>query len=321
MNELPLVSVVCLCYNHEKFLEEAILSVVNQEYPNKEIIVIDDFSTDRSVMVIEKLLLQYPEIIFIRNHSNLGNCTAFNSGFERSTGAFIIDFATDDVMMPGKLTRQVEKFLSLPEQYGVVYSEAEVISEDGHFLGYHHKGTSRQDFHPEGDIFRFVVQKYFICPPSMMFRRKVLEASGGYDSSLAYEDFNFWIVSARDFYYAFIEEPLVKRRVVKKSFSLAFYTRNNTRLFNTTLVVLYKAYALCRTPDEFSMLILRTRFEMRHAVLMEEFSLAEGYRNLLVKLNAYDGMSRLFYFLARKKIRLFWMYEVLLKYKGVYEVR
>ncbi len=322
MSNAPLVSILCLCYNHQKFLEEALLSVIQQDYPNKEIIVIDDFSTDESVVEIEKLLKKYPELVFIRNSSNMGNCASFNQGFALSKGSYIIDFATDDVMLAGKITKQVEKFLLLPENYGVVYSDAEVISEDGTFLSYHHKGTSKEFYHPEGDVFKFVLGKYFICPPSIMMRRSVLEFTGGYDATLAYEDFNFWVVSSRDFFYAYIPEPLVKRRVVKKSFSQAFYTRNNTHLFGTTLHVLGKAYRLCRDLEERKILSGRVKFEMRHAMLMEEFSLAPGYKELLGKLNSFKGLEiHLLYFIAKYKIRLFWIYKILLSIKGVYSIR
>lgn len=321
MNETPLVSIICLCYNHEKFLAEALLSVIRQDYPNKEILVVDDRSTDHSAAEIEKIVAQYPEINFVRNTVNMGNCASFNAAFARSKGTYIIDFATDDVMMPGSITKQVQTFQSLPGTYGVVYSDAEVISEEGNFLGYHHKGTKRESFHPEGDIFKFVLQRYFICPPTMIMRRSVLERSGGYDASLAYEDFNFWVVSSRDFYYAFIPEALVKRRVVKKSFSLSFYTRNNTRLFQTTLLVLNKAYELCRNEEEKKKLAQRVRFEMRHATFMEEFSLASGYRSLLEKLNAFTGTVRVFYFISKTKIRLFWLYKIFLRMKGVYSLR
>jgi glycosyltransferase involved in cell wall biosynthesis len=321
MTELPLVSILCLCYNHEKFLEEALRSVIHQDYPNKEIIIIDDFSTDRSVQKITQIIASYPEINFIRNATNQGNCTSFNEAFKIATGDFIIDFATDDVLLPGAISRQVEKFLSLSEIYGVVYSDAEVISEEGTFLGYHHKGTSRERFHPEGDVFKYVLQRYFICPPTMMIRRSVLEQTGGYDSTLAYEDFNFWVESSRAFYYGFISDALVKRRVVRKSFSLAFYTRHNTRLFQTTLHVLNKAYSLCRTAEEFSVLANRVKFEMRHATFMEEFSLANEYRKLLDKLYAYRGIVKIFYFISKNKIRLFWLYKILLHWKGVYHLR
>ncbi len=321
MNGLPLVSIICLCYNHEKFLEEALLSVLQQDYPNKEIIVVDDFSSDGSVEKIKKMVQQYPEIIFIPNPNNLGNCSSFNQAFEKSKGTYIIDFATDDVMLKGKIKKQVEKFLSLSEKYGVVYSDAENITETGMHLSYHHKGTKRAQFHPEGDVFKDLLRKYFICPPTMMIKRTVLEKSGGYNIALAYEDFYFWVTSARDFYYAFMPDVLMKRRVVENSLSMSFFTKSNNKVFQSTLAVLTTAYNLCKSEEELQALSQRLRFEMKHAFFMEVFSVMEGYKELLIKVNAYDKISRFIYFLSGKNIRLFWLYKFVIKYKGFYSIR
>ncbi|HWZ23069.1 MAG TPA: glycosyltransferase [Cytophagaceae bacterium] len=321
MNEYPLVSIICLCYNHEKFLEEALLSAINQEYPNKEIIIVDDFSTDSSVLIIEKLVAQYPEIMFISNEHNMGNCQSFNKAFEKSRGTYLIDFSTDDVMLPDKIKKQVDKFLTLPEKYGVVYSDAEIIDEKGAFLAYHHKYTKRALAHPEGDIFIDILRKYFICPPTMMMKRTVLEKSGGYNFEYAYEDFDFWVISARDFYYGFIPDVLMKRRIVSNSLSLSFFTLNNSKTFQTTQSVLADASLLCRNEKEIAALAYRVKFEMKHAFLMEEFSTAKEYKKVLVKINSYDKISSLVYFLSDKKIRLFWLYKYVLKYKGFYSLR
>lgn len=321
MTPKPLVSILCLCYNHEEFLEEALLSVISQDYPNKEIIVVDDFSTDHSVARIEKIIAAHPEICFIRNSLNKGNCISFNEAFKLSKGEFIIDFATDDVLLPGAISHQVEKFLSLPPNYGVVYSDAEVISEKGLFLGYHHKGTHRENFHPEGNIFKEILQRYFICPPTMMIRRAVLQKTGGYDSTLAYEDFNFWVESSREYFYAFIPEVLVKRRVVGNSLSLSFYSRKNPAVFKTTLDVLQKGFRLCNTSEEKQNCVNRIRFELRHAVMMEISEVPNEYKELLIKAGKYDWMSRIYLFISKYRIPVFWLYKILLNYKGVFDKR
>ena len=64
MQNTPLVSVICLCYNHEKFVVESLNSVLNQSYSNIELLIADDCSTDNSVLVIEDWLKNHPNIIF-----------------------------------------------------------------------------------------------------------------------------------------------------------------------------------------------------------------------------------------------------------------
>ena len=108
----PLVSVVCLCYNHARFVEEAIQSVLNQRYPNVQLIVIDDHSTDKSIEAIDKFISGNKAVEFIPLPSNLGNCRAFNIGLEKAKGDFIIDLAGDDVLMPDRIEMGVRNLES-----------------------------------------------------------------------------------------------------------------------------------------------------------------------------------------------------------------
>ena len=99
----PLVSVVCLCYNHERFVGEAVRSVLNQTHPSIQLIVVDDHSTDGSQLIIEKLLTGHPSVEFISLGKNIGNCRAFNKGLEKVAGEFVIDLSADDVLMPARV--------------------------------------------------------------------------------------------------------------------------------------------------------------------------------------------------------------------------
>ena len=112
----PLVSVVCVCYNHERFVREAIESVRIQNYSNIQLIVVDDHSTDNSVDIIQKALLDFPSAQFIAQESNQGNCRAFNRGFEKALGEFIIDLSADDVLYPERITKGVLLFQTLGEE-------------------------------------------------------------------------------------------------------------------------------------------------------------------------------------------------------------
>ena len=94
--EMPVVSVICLCYNHKRFVEEAIQSVLDQTYSNVELIVVDDSSTDGSQAVIESLMANNPAVKFIPLSSNQGNCRAFNLGWKYASGKYIIDLSADD---------------------------------------------------------------------------------------------------------------------------------------------------------------------------------------------------------------------------------
>src|SRR5258705_6164145 len=110
MMELPLVSVICLCYNHARFVSEAIGSVQRQTYSRIQLVVVDDASADKSAQVIRESIRNCPEIIFLSLPQNLGNCRAFNKGLAVSTGSFIIDLAADDVLMPYRVQAGLNAF-------------------------------------------------------------------------------------------------------------------------------------------------------------------------------------------------------------------
>src|SRR6188768_2547720 len=127
----PLVSIICLSYNHERFVQEAIGSVLQQTYPNIELIVVDDGSTDNSADAISNLLSKYPSVSFLRLEKNMGYCKAFNQGLARATGDFIIDLAGDDILLPERVAEGVKAFQAVGDEYGLNFTDAELINEEG----------------------------------------------------------------------------------------------------------------------------------------------------------------------------------------------
>ncbi|HTE30447.1 MAG TPA: glycosyltransferase family A protein, partial [Chryseolinea sp.] len=125
----PLVSVICLCYNHERFVREAIESVVLQTYTPVQIIVADDASVDNSQHVIKELKERYPFLELLLLQHNLGNCKAFNKAYGLVKGKFVIDFSTDDVMLHDRIEKQVAYLENAGDQTGVVFTDASYITE------------------------------------------------------------------------------------------------------------------------------------------------------------------------------------------------
>ena len=285
MDHSPLVSVICLCYNHEKYVEESIRSVLDQSYKNIEIIVVDDASTDNSKLVIRKILKDHSVIRFIDLDQNLGTCRAFNHGFKASQGAFIIDLATDDLLMPNRVEEGIRAFGNGGGDYGVHFSDAVIIDEEGGRLKkhYHHDEEGKLKVPvPEGDVYCELLHRYFILSPTMMIRRQVLEEMGGYDESLAYEDFDFWVRSSRNYKYCFTDQALMKKRILKGSLSSKQYRFRSLQM-ESTYKVCKKAYQLNRDRHERRALQKRIRYELKWALATLQFALALKYLRLLVK--------------------------------------
>lgn len=281
MNQ-PLVSVVCLCYNQASFVKEALESVWTQTYSAVELIVVDDGSTDGSAAVIRQLLSGRPEIQFLDIRENTGNCQAFNRALAISKGKYIIDLAADDVLLPERVAVGVKALEEAGETYGVHFTDALYINSQGRFLRQHYrrdKGGGLNEKVPQGWVYAELLQRYFICTPSMMMRRSVLEALGGYDESLAYEDFDFWVRSARDWQYCFTDQLLVKKRIVPHSWSARQYEIKSRQL-ETTLRVCRKAKQLNRSKTEDRALDRRLAYEIRQAIRYKQFDIAQEMLSL-----------------------------------------
>ncbi|MBS1978189.1 MAG: glycosyltransferase [Bacteroidetes bacterium] len=274
----PLVSVICLCYRHAGFITEAVESVIRQTYKNVELIVVDDMSPDRSREVLAGLQHKYPAMKVVLPPTNLGNCKAFNLGWSKSSGDFVIDLAGDDVLMPNRIAEGVMALQSSPANTGVQFTDAYIIDASGAVLGRHSDRYPHAAI-PQGDVYEQLISSYFICSPTMMIRREVLVTLGGYDEKLAYEDFDFWIRSARTYQFCYSPEPLVMKRIVKGSMGEQQHRRGSSQLWST-LEVCKKILHLNRIPSENKALRDRIIYEAQRAVRVGEFSLAWQYAML-----------------------------------------
>ncbi|HEU5289677.1 MAG TPA: glycosyltransferase [Cyclobacteriaceae bacterium] len=282
MTTTPLVSVICLCYNHERFVRDAINSVINQTYAAVELIVIDDASTDGSRAIIESVVTKNPLIQFIPLRENVGNCKAFNIALKKTRGDFIIDLAADDILLPIRIQAGVDLLTKLNDSYGVTISDAEYISEEGKHLNFHSQKFPHQTI-PQGDIYKDVIQRFFISAPTVMFRRSVIESLGGYDEELAYEDFDFWVRSSRSFKYCYSDQVLVKKRLVQRSKSHMQYRFGSSQM-RSTFLVCQKILYINKDQDEMQALKQRVYYELRQAMLTFNFKLVIDYLFLLKKI-------------------------------------
>lgn len=129
-NIYPLVSVMLPVYNQKDYIEEAIDSILIQEYPKIQIVVGDDGSSDGTVEILKEYERKYPEkIVLIKNETNLGITRNCNKILSHCKGEFIALFAGDDVWLPGKLKKQIELFQAKPEMV-LCYTMGEVFDSE-----------------------------------------------------------------------------------------------------------------------------------------------------------------------------------------------
>lgn len=195
---LPLVTVIIASYNHQQYIEQTIKSVLNQTYPNIELLVIDDGSSDQSVELLQKLQQHYKFDLKIQNNQGLSK--TLNEAIARAKGTFIVPFGSDDIMLPERITTQVNYIKDKPE-VGICASNMDIINSEGNLYPekeqkHRHTPFRRLDF---DDC--FLERKPGAMAATLMFRKEALEKVGGFDPNIRLEDVYIMLAITNAGYY------------------------------------------------------------------------------------------------------------------------
>lgn len=300
----PLVTIILTAYNQEKYIGETLQSIAGQSYRNIQLIIVDNASTDGTVGEIEKYKKALNPFLTISHTENLGLCKAFNRALAVANGKYIIDLSGDDLLLPERVSRQVEQLEMLGDSYGVVFSNARHIDETGGFIGYHYpidaNGKALRPI-PCGDVYGQILERYFICTPTMMMRRSVLEELNGYDESLVFEDFDFWVRSSVMCKYFYQDEILTSKRRTPMSLSTLVFKKNSGML-ESCYTVCCKALKLNRNQNEFDLLASRIRTFIRKCWYAEEFELGFRFSTLLRKIDKPGWKTEMILFLCQIRV-------------------
>lgn len=168
MPDLPLVSIVTPSYNQARFLEATLRSVLEQDYPNMEYLVVDGASSDGSVEIIHRYA---DRLAWWVSEKDSGQSEAINKGLRRARGEFVGWLNSDDIYLPGAVSAAVKIFQSHP-QAGLVYGDAQAIDADGKPFN-----LMRARQYTLADLMAFNI----ICQPAAFMRRSVLDEAGYLD--------------------------------------------------------------------------------------------------------------------------------------------
>jgi hypothetical protein len=184
---MPRVTVLMCSYQSERFIDEAIASVVSQDFQDWELVVVDDGSTDSTPLILRRWAEREPRIVLLMNSVNRGNPHASNRGLAAARGEYVARLDADDLFLPGRLRSQVELLDRHPE---VVLASCayEIIDAEGRLKG-------RVERAAPSVVTQYLLHfsNYIGGNSQVMFRSDAARAAGGYvDGSDLSQDYDLW---------------------------------------------------------------------------------------------------------------------------------
>ncbi|MEW6696505.1 MAG: glycosyltransferase family 2 protein [Bacillota bacterium] len=229
--QYPLVSVVVPSYNQGKFIKDTIESILNQDYPNIELIVMDGASTDNTV----EILKSYGDKFYWQSKKDKGQSDAINQGWKISKGSILAWLNSDDTYLPGALSKVVNYFKNNPHIH-VVYGEGYHTFEDG---------TIMERYPTESFNAERLKETCFICQPTVFMRKEALLKVDFVNEKLNYcMDYDLWLRLAKDFQFGYIGDYLATSRLYADNKTLG----QKERVHAEIIEMLYKNLSLVPAP-------------------------------------------------------------------------
>lgn len=226
----PLVTVIIPAYNHEKYIEECLESVINQTYPNLEIIVINDGSKDNTDSIIRRFVALKSRNITYLSKENEGLCKTLNIGLEMTHGKYVSFIASDDAWLPSRIEEGV-LFLESNRNIGMVFSDA-------FFTNFNEKSALKySEYKPKikklfknsiqnSNIYEAMLVENIVLALTVLIRKECIDNVGIFDESLEFEDYDMWLRVTSKYPIAYIDKPL------------AFYRIHDSNISNSSKIML-----------------------------------------------------------------------------------
>lgn len=204
----PLITIAIATYNRKKLLREALQSVLDQNYEQYEIVVVDDGSEENTQEIVEEF--HSPKIRFFANEKNRGRPYTRNKCIEEARGEYILWLDDDDRLMPNILQRYVDLLNDVEPMPDIIYGNLQMFGEENHLLKPH-------DYYQNSAT---LLQRLFsslgsaIPNPGSMVKKTLYKKYDGYDERFdRAQDFEFWIRTAKSALFKHLEEIVVWYRV------------------------------------------------------------------------------------------------------------
>lgn len=279
MESTGLVTIICIAYNHEQWIEETLESVRSQDYYSKELIVVDNGSTDSTAEKIKNWVNRssgHLSVEAIFNEEMQPYCQVFNQILARVNSQYLVDLSGDDVLYPDHLMASVSELKMAPHA-GFVFSGAYILDQMGEVRTFYQRTTAGELIEEIelSNIYETLIYKNLICSPTVVFNTAILQKEGGYDESLYYEDFDIQIRLSRNHPVVFSDHIGVLKRKHNKSMSAEQYQSYHSKMLPSTVKVCSKILGMNIYPEENTALKRRILYELKHALWSANFEPAK----------------------------------------------
>jgi len=196
----PKVSVYIPAYNHEEYVEQAVLSIINQTFQDFELLVIDDGSTDRTPLILEQLSKQYG--FYYGRQENRGVCRTLNTLAGMAKGAYLTLCASDDFWPATRLEEQIS-ILNNEPTVDMVHSKVSFVDSTGVVIK--SPADSRPFVNGNDQFLKFVMHRLNYSAGTVMIRKTAFDRVGDYHEGILVEDFEWWMRACRKLNIKFVD--------------------------------------------------------------------------------------------------------------------
>jgi glycosyltransferase involved in cell wall biosynthesis len=281
------VSVIIPTYNREKFISECVQSVLAQTLPAREIIIVDDGSTDATYNILRDLgfnsLSTKKTVLRYFFQQNRGVSSARNLGIKEARSEYIALLDSDDLWLKSKLDRQVSAFQNDTQSSRLCHTD-EIWIRNGVRVNQHKKHKKHG-----GNVFQSCLKLCCISPSSAMMHRSVFEDFGFFDEDLpACEDYDFWLRYSAKEDVNFIDEPLIiKKGGHSDQLSGAHWGMDRFRIYSIEKILKEPDLKLVHKTEAIQEVILKLEILINGSQKRQKFSYAE---NMLQKKQHWEAI-------------------------------
>jgi len=267
MPNKPLVSFLIPYYNHKQYVDQTLESILNDTYPNKEVIIINDGSTDTDISVINDWIERNSNTLPINfiSRENKGVTKTFNELARTSKGKYIVFCASDDYLINNTIKDRVS-ILEQNQEKMVLVADTSVVDVNSKTIykssideWMPHKHSNKENYFSDEGLTYEIINRWKLPGPCNMMNKKLFIESGGYDETLFLEDWDFYLRAAAQKSIIYYDQKVAAYRIHGKNFT----SKSTFKLTYSLYLSAKKNYLLFSNPYKKQLSIKKNKLQIQ----------------------------------------------------------